>query len=169
MRVDAPRPFVPFADGFPTPSGKLEFVSERAARRRARPAARLHASRRAPRRGPLALVAPASHWFLNSTFANKPDLRARAGEPRVEIHPDDAAARGLQTGDRARVYNARGGFVADVEVSDRVRPGVIASTKGHWLKHVRGGANINVTVDERDADMGGGAVFHDNHVRGRAG
>jgi hypothetical protein len=49
-------------------------------------------------------------------------------------------------------------------VSDCVPPGVIASTKGHWLKHVRGGANINATVDERDADMGGGAVFHDNHV-----
>jgi anaerobic selenocysteine-containing dehydrogenase len=62
------------------------------------------------------------------------------------------------------VSNARGAFEADVVVSDRVRPGVIASTKGHWLKHVRGGANINATVDERDADMGGGAVFHDNHV-----
>ena len=45
-----------------------------------------------------------------------------------------------------------------------MRPGVIASTKGHWLKHVRGGANVNATVEERDADMGGGAVFHDNRV-----
>ena len=52
-----------------------------------------------------------------------------------------------------------------MEVSDRVRPGVIASTKGHWLKHVRGGANVNATVEERDADMGGGAVFHDNRVQ----
>jgi anaerobic selenocysteine-containing dehydrogenase len=162
VRLDVPRPFVPYADGFPTPSGKLEFVSERAAR---------DGHDRLPAYTPpaeatagLALVAPASHWFLNSTFANKPDLRARAGEPRIEIHPDDAAARGLRTGDRARVDNARGGFEADVVVSDRVRPGVVASTKGHWLKHVRGRANVNATVDERDSDMGGGAVFHDNHV-----
>ena len=97
-------------------------------------------------------------------FANKPDLQARAGGPRIEIHPDDAEPRGLVTGDRARVENARGSFEADVEVSDRVRPGVIASTKGHWLKHVRGRANPNATVDERDSDMGGGAVFHDNRV-----
>ena len=62
------------------------------------------------------------------------------------------------------MFNARGEFIADVEVSDRVRPGVVASTKGHWLKHVRGGANVNATVEERDADMGGGAVFHDNRV-----
>ena len=45
-----------------------------------------------------------------------------------------------------------------------VRPGVIASTKGHWLKNVRGGANINATTEERDADMGGGAIYHDNRV-----
>jgi anaerobic selenocysteine-containing dehydrogenase len=89
----------------------------------------------------------------------------RAGEPRIELHPDDAASRELHTGDTARVFNARGAFVAEVEVSDRVRPGVIASTKGHWLKNIRGGANINATVEERDADMGGGAVFHDNRVQ----
>jgi anaerobic selenocysteine-containing dehydrogenase len=166
VRLDVPRPFVPYADGFPTPSGKLEFVSERAARDGHDPLPGYTPPAEATEG--LALVAPASHWFLNSTFANKPDLRARAGEPRIEIHPDDAGPRGLATGDRARVENARGGFEADVVVSDRVRPGVIASTKGHWLKHVRGGANINATVDERDADMGGGAVFHDNHVEVRA-
>jgi anaerobic selenocysteine-containing dehydrogenase len=113
---------------------------------------------------PLALIAPASHWFLNTIFANKPDLMRRAGEPRVTLHPDDAAARDLADGDQARVFNARGSFLAEVEVSDRVRPGVVASTKGHWLKQVRGRANVNATVEERDADMGGGAVFHDNRV-----
>jgi hypothetical protein len=29
---------------------------------------------------------------------------------------------------------------------------------------MRDGATINATVDERDSDMGGGAVFHDNRV-----
>jgi hypothetical protein len=27
-----------------------------------------------------------------------------------------------------------------------------------------GGATVNATVDERDSDMGGGALFHDNRV-----
>jgi anaerobic selenocysteine-containing dehydrogenase len=97
-------------------------------------------------------------------FANKPELMKRAGGPRIELHADDASARGLRTGDTARVYNDRGSFLAVVEVSDRVRPGVVTSTKGHWLKNVRGGANANATVEERDSDMGGGAVFHDNRV-----
>ena len=163
MRLDYPRPYVPFTEGFPTPSGKLEFFSETA-----------RADGHDPLPGyvppaqsgdhPLALIAPASHWFLNSMFANKPDLMKKAGGPRIEIHADDAEPRQLSTGDRARVFNARGSFEAEVEVSDRVRPGVIASTKGYWLKHVRGGANVNATVEERDADMAGGAIFHDNRV-----
>jgi anaerobic selenocysteine-containing dehydrogenase len=82
----------------------------------------------------------------------------------VTLHPEDASARGLETGDTARVFNTRGEFLADVLVDDSVRPGVVASTKGHWLKHVRGRANVNATVEERDSDMGGGAVYHDNRV-----
>jgi anaerobic selenocysteine-containing dehydrogenase len=162
-RLDYPKPFVPFTDGFPTPSGKLEFYSERAAADGHDPLPGYTPPAEAGSGG-LALIAPASHWFLNTIFANKPDLARRAGEPRIELHPDDARARGLSSGDEARVFNDRGSFLATVEVSDRVRPGVVASTKGHWLKHVRGRANVNATVAERDADMGGGAVFHDNRV-----
>jgi anaerobic selenocysteine-containing dehydrogenase len=113
---------------------------------------------------PLALIAPASHWFLNTIFANKPDLMKKAGGPRITVHPDDAAERGLAEGDTARVFNARGEFLAQVVVNDNVRPGVIASTKGHWLKHIRGGANVNATTEERDSDMGHGAIYHDNRV-----
>jgi anaerobic selenocysteine-containing dehydrogenase len=164
VRLNYATPFVPFTDGFPTASGKLEFVSSRAEEDGYDPVAGYTPPREAASRTGLALLAPASHWFLNSTFANHPLLRERAGGPRIEIHPDDAAERGLVTGDEARVFNARGEFIAAVEVSDRVRPGVIASTKGYWLKHVRGGANANATVEERDADMGRGAVFHDNRV-----
>src|SRR4051794_10847122 len=160
-----PKPYVPFTEGFPTPSGKLEFYSEKARRDGLdplpgwTPPAMTDGDEH-----PLALIAPASHWFLNTIFANKPDLLAKAGGPRITLHPDDAAARELATGDTARVFNARGSFEATVEVSDMVRPGVIASTKGHWLKNVRGGANINATTEERDADMGGGAIYHDNRV-----
>jgi anaerobic selenocysteine-containing dehydrogenase len=63
------------------------------------------------------------------------------------------------------VFNDRGAFTACVEVTDRVRRGVVASTKGRWPRHAKGEATVNATVDERDADMGGGAVFHDNRVQ----
>lgn len=63
-----------------------------------------------------------------------------------------------------RVFNARGEFRARLEISERVRPGVAATTKGHWLKHLRGRANANATTAERDSDIARGAVFHDNRV-----
>jgi anaerobic selenocysteine-containing dehydrogenase len=114
---------------------------------------------------PLALVTPANHYFLNSIFANVPRQLRRSGAPTLLIHPEDAAPRHIAAGDEVRVANARGSFMAVADVSDRIRPGVVASTKGHWPRDSKEGATVNATVDERDSDMGGGAVYHDNRVR----
>ncbi|MEV4158520.1 molybdopterin-containing oxidoreductase family protein [Nonomuraea dietziae] len=156
MRMSYPQPFAPFADGFPTPSGRLRFP------RRGKAFVPSLSSRTAGDR--LTLITPAAHTFLNSTFANNPELLRRAKEPVVLVNPADAAARGLSTGRRVRVVNHNGYFLADVEVSDRVAKGVVASPKGRWPKLTTGGANPNAVVDERDADMGKGAVYHDNLV-----
>ena len=42
---------------------------------------------------------------------------------------------------------------------------MVASPKGRWPRDTRHGATVNATVDERDSDMGGGAVYHDNRVQ----
>jgi anaerobic selenocysteine-containing dehydrogenase len=171
MRLHLPRPFVPFAEGFPTPSGKIELVSERMASAGLDPVAGYTASYETAQRDtplaaayPLALLTPADHHFLNSIFANVPDQLRRSGAPTVIIHPADASSRGIAEGAAVRVFNARGAFVAAAAISERVRRGVIASPKGRW-PGLAGGANVNATVDERDSDMGGGAVFHDNRVQ----
>ncbi|HEX6469329.1 MAG TPA: molybdopterin oxidoreductase family protein [Streptosporangiaceae bacterium] len=167
-KLSVPAPFVPYAEGFPTPSGKLEFRSVRARRDGLGalpdyvPPAEVAAPARA-KRYPLAMISAASHHFLNTVFGNNAELRRREGKPRIVVHPADAAARELADGDLASVFNDRGGFEAVVEVSDRVRPGVVATTKGHWAKFT-GGSSVNATVDERDADMAGGAVYHDTRV-----
>jgi anaerobic selenocysteine-containing dehydrogenase len=171
VRLNYPQPFVPFADAFPTPSGKLEFYSEQAAADGLDPLCGYTPPREAAtvdaataERYPLALIAPASHYFMNTIFANDVRLLRQAGEARIVLHPDDANERRLAAGDRAEIFNERGAFVAEVEVSDVVRPGVVASTKGYWSK-LLGGANVNATVEERDSDMGHGAVYHDNRVQ----
>jgi len=64
-----------------------------------------------------------------------------------------------------RVGNARGSFIAVADVTDRVRPGVVASPKGRWPRDSKEGTTVNATVAERDSDMGGGAVYHDNRVQ----
>ncbi|GAA4571944.1 molybdopterin-containing oxidoreductase family protein [Planotetraspora kaengkrachanensis] len=168
-RLDVADPFVPFTDGFPTPSGRLEFASDRAAAAglpRVAGYVPSRTARTAPadREYPLTMITPASHTSLNTTFGNNPELLRRSKGPRVMVSAADAEARGLVDGAPARVFNRNGEFTAYVEISDRVRPGVVAAPKGHWPKLSPGGANTNATVDERDADMGRGAVFHDNLV-----
>jgi anaerobic selenocysteine-containing dehydrogenase len=167
-RLNVPRPFLPFADRFPTPSGRLELYSQRAADDGLDPLPGFVPAAEVcdpvlAERYPLALVSAAGHHFLNSIFGNNAELRRRAGQPRILLHPDDAAARNLPAGAAATVHNDRGAFTAIVEITDAVRPGVAATIKGHWAK-LTGGSSVNATVDERDADLGGGAVFHDNRV-----
>lgn len=170
-RLGYPEPFVPFADGFPSPSGKLEFYSERMIEAGLDPLAGYTppyeaAQRTTPlaQRYPLALIAAADHYFLNSLFANRSGQLKRAGPPLLAMHPSDAATRGLGEAQVVRVFNDRGAFLAHLQLTDRVRAGVVAMTKGRWPSLVDGGSTVNATVDERDADMGGGAVFHDNRV-----
>ncbi len=172
IRLNYPDPFVPFANAFPTASGKLEFVSERMAQSGLDPVAGYTPAHETSQKDtalareyPLALVTPADHYFLNSIFANVPRQQRRSGVATLLIHPDDAAPRGIAAGDKVGVANARGSFLAVADVSDRVRPGVVASTKGRWPGDSTHGATVNATVDERDSDMGGGAVYHDNRVR----
>jgi anaerobic selenocysteine-containing dehydrogenase len=171
MRLNYPDPFAPFAHGFPTPSGKLEFFSERMLQAGLEPLAGYTpayetAERETPlaREYPLALIAAADHYFINSIFANIPAQLKRAGPPTIRIHPEDAASRRLETGDSVRVFNDRGSFVAVAEITERVRKGVVGSTKARWPRHVAGGATVNATVDDRHSDMGAGAVYHDNRV-----
>jgi anaerobic selenocysteine-containing dehydrogenase len=166
VRLGHPNPLVPFASGFATPSGKLELYSQRAAAAGHDPIPGYTppAEAAAPGEERLALIAAASHWFLNSIFANSALHRGRAGEPTVALHPEDAAARGLTAGRRVRVGNERGSFEAVVAIGATARRGVVATTKGHWPKLLAGGENINVATEERDADLGAGAVYHDCSV-----
>ncbi len=104
-RLGHPNPLVPFADGFPTPSGRMRLPEEEPYVPPAEGAA--------PGEGRLALIAGASHWFLNSMFANAPAQIRRAGSaPVLALHPDDAAARGLEDGDEVEIGNERGAFRA---------------------------------------------------------
>jgi anaerobic selenocysteine-containing dehydrogenase len=172
MRLNYPDPFVPFATAFPTASGKLEFVSERMAQGGLDPVAGYTPSHESSqgdteltRKYPLALVTPADHFRLNSIFANVPRQQQRSGVATLLIHPDDAEPRRIVAGDEVRVANDRGAFLAIADVSDRIRPGVVASTKGRWPGHLKEEATVNATVADCDSDMGSGAVYHDNRVR----
>lgn len=115
-------------------------------------------------RFPLVLVAPAGRFFMNSTFASLPWHAGKMGPPRVHLHPDDAAVRGLVDGSPVRVHNDRGSFLAALAVDDATRPGVAFTYKAYWARLSPGRSNVNAVTTVRDTDLGGGPTFHDTRV-----
>jgi anaerobic selenocysteine-containing dehydrogenase len=168
-RLNLAEDFAPFAAGnFPTASGKCELYSERLAAQGLPavpefiPPSESRAS--APelaRRFPLALITPAAHAFLNSSFANLPKQLRQERAPFVEINPSDAAARNISDGDRVRAFNARGACELRAVVTERAREGVVVSPSVWWNKLSPGGANVNQLTSQTLTDMGGGATFYD--------
>ena len=110
------------------------------------------------------MVSPPTPSFLNSTFANVAVLRESAGEPVVEMHAADAAARGIGHGQMVRVFNDRGSFRARAIVGETVKPGVVATFGTYWRKYIPDSVNCNVTTSTALTDLGGGATFFDNLV-----
>ena len=75
-------------------------------------------------RYPLAMISPPARHFLNSSFVNIESLRALVGEPALEIHPVDAAARDILEGQWVRVFNTVGTSRVDiVEMALATDPG----------------------------------------------
>ena len=169
QRLDVPARFAPFAEGnFPTPSGKCEFWSRTALDLGLDPLPSYTAPRESAQSAPqlaekypLAFISPPARNFLNSSFANLPFALAEAGEPYLDIHPADAAPRGIADGDRVRIYNQRGSFAAKARVSERVRQGVAAALSVWWKKLSPDGRNANEVTSQAIADMGGAASYYD--------
>ena len=160
-----PVPDAPFAQGgFPTASGRCEFFSTRLAAMGQDGLPDHVANYEVPAstdRYPLAMISPPARNFLNSTFVNVTSLRAVEVEPLLEIHADDAKARGIASGDGVKVFNDRGEYHCKAKVSDRARPGVVHGLGIWWRKFGLNGTNVNQLTSQHLTDMGRGPVFYD--------
>lgn len=156
-------PDAPFAaGGFPTPNGRAQF--DPAGLGVANFVPPYESRQSAPElaaRYPLAMISPPARHFLNSTFVNVASLRSIEGEPLLEIHPSDAAARGLQDGTLVRTYNDRGEYRCKVSITDRARPGVVVGLGVWWRKFGAAGTNANELTHQRLTDIGRGPSFYD--------
>lgn len=168
-RLNVPDEWAPFAEGgFPTASGKAEFLSVAAQAKGTTALPSYVEPRENPKtnpelakRFPLAFISPPTHHFLNSTFASQPVFLRRESEPTLTIHPRDAAARGIADGSLVRTFNDRGEFQAKACVSDAAREGVVVGLSIWWAKLSPGGKNANAVTSQALTDMGQGATFYD--------
>jgi anaerobic selenocysteine-containing dehydrogenase len=166
-------PDAPFAaGGFPTPSGKCEFYSATMANDGLDPLPTyippyesVASNPALAKKYPLAMISPPARNFLNSTFVNVQSLRATEGEPHLDIHPNDAAPRGINHGDMARIYNDRGSFVAKARLTEKARPGLVVGLSIWWKKLSTDGKNANEVTSQRLTDMGRAPTFYDTLVQ----
>ena len=155
----------PFANGgFPSPSGKCEFYSARLAAQGLDglpdylPNYELQGT---SARYPLAMISPPARNFLNSTFVNVQSLRNIEGRPVLEIHPDDAEARGIANDAVVRTFNDRGSYLCHATVSRRARPGVVNGLGIWWRKLGLDGTNVNQVTSQALTDLGRAPTFYD--------
>jgi anaerobic selenocysteine-containing dehydrogenase len=117
-------------------------------------------------RYPLQLLTPKQHArFLNSGYSHLPKHGPAEGGPFVELHPLDAAARGLGDGELARVWNDRASLAVPVRVSDRLREGVAAIPFGWWTEHHVDGKVANSLTNDTLTEWGGGVAYSDTLVQ----
>jgi len=122
---------------FPTPSGKIELVSERA-RRLGLPALPVHEE--PPRSSfPLAFrqgrTLTQFHGFYDHGRA-LPTLAQADPEPVLWIAVEDAAKREIADGGRIRIFNARGTFAARARVTGKIPAGTV------WMRDGWDGLNL---------------------------
>lgn len=181
---------LPHAEGnFPTPTGKCEFLTTQADKGNfvvpvwrsmyedmqpgepIDPLPEWLPMRESPqsnpelaKKYPLNIVTPKAHAFLNSQYANERNQRHRQGEQTVTIHPKDAEARGIQSGEVVRVFNDRGSFQGKAVISDDTLPGLVVSILGYWHEHNNGSA-VNSISSNEFSNLGHAPSFSDNLVQ----
>jgi len=166
-------PAAPFADGgFPTPSGKCEFYSSTMLADGLDPVPAyipnyesVASNPGLAAKYPLAMISPPARNFLNSTFVNVQSLRATEGEPHLDIHPGDAAVRGIADKEMVRIFNDRGAFVARARVTPKARAGLVVGLSIWWKKLASDGKNANEVTSQRLTDMGRAPTFYDTLVQ----
>jgi anaerobic selenocysteine-containing dehydrogenase len=141
-----------------TPSGKVELESPTLG---ARYGAALPRYRPIDSPYALTLITPASDKRITSTFGG---LAASDATPVLEMNPADAAARGLVDGVSVRVWNELGQVFLPLRITSAVRPGVVSSEKGAWLRTSPNGQTVSALAPTHKADLAEGACYNDAHV-----
>ncbi len=126
---------------------------------------------------PLALVSKHNFYRIHSQMDNTwlRDLYKVDDREPAFLNPDDAAARGIATGDVVRVFNGRGQTLAGAVVSADVTAGAVILQEGSWYDPVEPGvagtldkqgcANVLTRQDPLTSKLAQGTIAHTTVVQ----
>lgn len=103
------------------------------------------------KRFPLSLITPKSIHRTHSQGSNIPQIQRKAAHT-LEMNPQDALTRGIQDGDKVRLFNTIGTAHVTVRLSDDLGTGVVCLPEGVWVEFdeegvdVAGSANMFTTT-----------------------
>lgn len=110
---------------------------------------------------PFTLITPSSDKMVSSTFGG---VSANDAPPALQMHPDDAEARGLSDGVTVRIWNDLGEVFLPLKISDNIRTGVLWSPKGSWFRTTPNRQTVSALAPTTKADLCEGACFNDTQV-----
>jgi anaerobic selenocysteine-containing dehydrogenase len=149
--------------GFKTPSKKVELCLSTAEK------FKLHALPEAldlPEDDPdypLVLTSSKDQFYLHSAYRWVKKLREKSPEPMVEIHPETAAALGIQEGDAVRIETRAGQIRQRARLTPHIHPRVVSAAYGWWFPEedivenenwTRANFNILTTTDGLGREFG---------------
>jgi len=171
----------PQSHSLPTPSGKIELYSKTIASFRYEDCPG-HPTWFPPRDVaagkatlyPLYLLSGQPETRLHSQLDNGAFSQSRKikGREPVLIHPQDAKARGISSGDIVELFNERGRCLAGAQLSDMIAPGCVFLWTGAWYdpdfeapqaRDKHGNPNV-LTHDHRTSRLTQGSAAHSTLV-----
>ncbi|WP_258084246.1 molybdopterin-dependent oxidoreductase [Thermococcus thermotolerans] len=139
-----------------TPSGKIEFLSQRAVERGLDPFPKY---RKLRGKYPLRLLTPTHRMMITSQYHNTYGMV----DPSLYINPSDATERGIKDDDAVEVFNGNGRIRTRARLSDDVPPGVVLLYKAFWVKILGWNANF-LTADKTVEKYGNASAYHSTWV-----
>jgi anaerobic selenocysteine-containing dehydrogenase len=171
VRVPLTTRYRKYADtGFATPSRKVELYSATLAAHGYAPLPTFEEPLTSPRsrpdlaeRYPLVLSCAKSLFFCETQHRQVAALRRSSPDPRVEMHPSAAAARGISAGDWVSLDTPYGSVRARARLNASLDPGVVFGEHGWWdacdelglpgyPPYGPGSANLNLVLSQTPSD-----------------
>ncbi|BAD84879.1 molybdopterin oxidoreductase, molybdopterin-binding subunit [Thermococcus kodakarensis KOD1] len=142
-----------------TPSGKIEFYSQRAVERGLSP---FPEYRKREGKYPLKLLTPTYRMTITSQYHNTHGMI----DPNLYMNPADAEKRGIKDGDDVEVFNDRGRIKTTVKLTEDLPRGVVLLYKAFWVRLLGWNANF-LTTDETAEEYGNASAYHSTWVEVR--
>jgi anaerobic dimethyl sulfoxide reductase subunit A len=146
-----------------TPSGKVEIACSRYRQETGFPEIPTWQAPPTDPRYPLLLLTPKSPDRTHSQGSGRAAIHRRAAHA-LEIHSQDATARGISDGERARLFNGRGIVHLEVRLNDDLAPGVVCLQEGVWFESNGKGQDIagsaNMVTSTQGTAPGTACIMH---------